>query len=295
MSMVECTRTERRTNDVPAMTIRGRFRGYKPEAEKASRKAEVKENEALTQLKAVWKDWQYHVGEGVDGNYRYISRIVESSQIVENLQYTEKDVEDFSIIVAEFQDDYLFSVKAGIFLSALINYGDGKDFVIQSRHLMAPPDYLGYLLGHENEKNVIVDGDIGNGVGLGMICGSIIVKGNADSSVGMEMKSGSIIVSGDVGHLIGSSMKGGSIVVGGNAGGIGDRISGGDITVNGDIGIRVGYWMKGGSITVKGNVGRDVGEIMTGGTINLEGNYESLSDRFRSGRIYHKGILIAGE
>jgi hypothetical protein len=209
-----------------SMAARKKFRGYKSEAKKLTREAGS-------------KDWEK--------NYQAMLLVVEK------LQYTENDVAGFSLALEEFQHEHKFFEKAGLFLSALINSGKGSDYEIHTKHLAVLFDHL----GHKNEKNITVDGDVGR-------------------ELGIEMKAGRITVNGDAGEEVGREMKGGSVTVNGNVGkGVGYFMEGGNITVNGDAGDFLGFEMKDGSITVNGNVGENVGFLMIGG------------------RIYHKGKLKA--
>jgi formylmethanofuran dehydrogenase subunit C len=255
---------ERKTADSPALAIGGRFKGYNPEEEKASSKAEVRESEAVKQMKAAWKAWKYDPDDFIRDNYRA------TLMIVKNLQYSAKDVEEFSLVLEEFQYEEGFSNKAGLFLSALINNGNESDYLIHTQHLKMPPGNLGY----KNEKNIIVNGDVGYFVGISMKGGSITVKGNAGGAVGSHMKNGSITVEGNVKGHLGSDMEGGSI------------------TVEGDAEDAVGMDMQGGTITVNGNADTNVGYGMKGGEISLEGDYRDLSGNTEGGKIYHKGNLI---
>jgi hypothetical protein len=256
---------ERKTANAPALTIGGRFGKYKDEEEKSSRKADVQESRAVKQMKDAWRAFRYDDrNTGAWGDWRYDEgwyfdtpqyRIHEDLlQIISKFRYIARDVFGFSLALVEFQDEDNFSAKAGIFLSALIDNGNDSDYVIHTKHLSVLPHFL----GHYNEKNIIVNGDVGD-------------------SVGRWMEGGSITVNGDAGDYVGSRMQGGSIAVDGNA-----RYG-------------IGLRMAGGSLTVRGNVGYMVGHYMGDGEIRLEGDYVSLSANFTSGRIYHKGKLVKGK
>jgi hypothetical protein len=238
MAMTERIVMKGRTTDAPALAIGGRLKGFGPEEEKASRKAEVKETEAIRQIKAAWKACGYNTYKRDDENYRPILHIVE------NLQCTAKDLEEFSLSLEEFQHEKDFAEKAGHFLSALINSGKESDYVIHTQHLVTPPDYLGY----KNGKNIIVKGDAGLIVGSGMKRGSISVRGNT-------------------GHWLGGLMQGGSITVEGNAGdGVGYSMKSGSITIDGNAGYDVGAKMKGGEIHLESNY-ENIADDIDGGRI----------------------------
>jgi hypothetical protein len=273
---------ERRIPEAPALAVRKRFRGYRPEAEKASKRADVRGSQSLSQIMDAWsacQSYPTHCGDRYD----------DILSVVRTLRFTAGDVEEFSLALEGFQHEDGFSEKVGFFLSALINSGDGSHYVVHTGHLEEPLWYLGYL----NEKNIIVKGDTGDGLGWMMKGGSIIVEGYGGNGTGDHMESGSITVNGDGGHYIGAGMKGGSITVNGDVKvGTGASMKGGSITVSGDAGTESGQYMFKGSITIRGNADIDVGDGMVGGDIILEGDCSSLADNIKGGRIYHKGKLI---
>lgn len=238
------------------------FARYKPEKVEEVRKSIVQESETLQQFRVLWAKIQ-NMSKPNKG-YR---DIVDG---VKQLDYSASDVENFSLILSEFQNEKQFSVRAGVMLSALINSGKDDNYVVHTRHLDTQIDYLGY----ENTKNIIVDGDAGGLLGHAMKRGRIIVKGSVGVGLGDEMHDGEIIVEKDAGYAAGSFMKGGKIRIEENAD---DNL---------------GQMMSDGLIIVRGNAGRTVGSGMKGGTILMQGHYEGLSDNIRNGRVYHKGKRI---
>jgi formylmethanofuran dehydrogenase subunit C len=280
-----------------------RFKGYKPETRKAFRKAEVMESETLKSMKDAWRSFDCDLSEVIDTKKRYRSLL----HIVEKLSYAATDVERFSYALEEFQNERYFHVKAGLFLSALINNGNDSDYVIHVKHLEIPL----WRLGYENEKNIVVNGNPGNYFCESMIRGRIVVNGDVDDCVGAWMKGGSILIRGNAGTSVGDLMTGGNIVVDGNVRGhLGKEMESGNIVVKGNGGDYAGFMMRGGSITVNGNLGDDIGDIMMGGNvtvngdaglhigdrmnageIRLWGNFKGLGSPWH-GRIYHRGKLI---
>jgi formylmethanofuran dehydrogenase subunit C len=317
----------KRIADAPALAIGGKFSKFRPEKEKASRKAEVKESEAVKQMKAAWEAYSliFNINRDIEENYDVVI------QIIKELEYTADDVWNFSLVLVEFQEEEKFSFKAGDLLSALINNGREDNYVIDTQHLTDPP----YMLGYRNCKNITINGDVGPKVGFDMEGGSIIVNGDAGWKLGCGMMNGSIIVKGDAEGEVGSSMRGGEIIVGGNTGervgylmlrgsitvngntgnDVGEMMRGGSITINGDVEDWVGKNMDNGSITVNRNAGDNVGGSLTfhdgggltgrnmfsGGEIHINGDTEGISqwvtfdermEHDHKGRIYHKGKLI---
>lgn len=202
--MTEAT-VERRIIRVPPVVAFGsRFGRYKPEEEKEVRKVEVKADRVLEQLIAAWKK----LGDG--------RRYGDALRYVADIDYSAKDVENFSITLAEFQDEERFADKAGYLLSALVNNGKDTEYVIHTHHLSQKIDYLGYA----NTKNILVDGDAGNFVGQLMKGGKITVNGKAGEGAGMWLAGGAIIVNGNVDCSVGLGMTGGEISINGEIGSI---------------------------------------------------------------------------
>jgi formylmethanofuran dehydrogenase subunit C len=255
-------KTEQKTN-ISALAIGGKFSKFGPEEEKSSRKAEVKKTEAVRHMKAAWRAYKWDYGGRESGNFDNIV------QIIKNLQYCAKDVEEFSIVLGGSQDEDKFLEKAGLFLSALINCGKDEEYLIHTKHLDILPNTIGYF----NEKNITVNGDVGDYFGRWMEGGSITINGDAGDLVGLNMKGGHIAVNENAGRGVGLWMKGGSITVGGNAEKwVGWKMKSGSITVEGDAEDMVGLNMEGGSISVEGDAGDNVGEGMSGGSITVQGN-----------------------
>jgi formylmethanofuran dehydrogenase subunit C len=265
------------------LSVSKRFGRFKDEDEKAVRAPHVVEDETLKQLKEAWNKAHLEVLENEGRCY--------SSCLfaIKGIQYTAKDVEKFSIALAEFQDMEIFYVKAGYFLSALINNCPDSDFVIHTKHLDEKINCLGLF----NTKNITIAGDAGDCLGFWMTGGKITVEGNAGEGAGKEMKNGEIVIDGDADYYLGYGMHGGKITVEGNTGNhAGKLMENGEIIVNGNGGDSLGIRMKGGKITVKGNAGEDIGFGMVSGEIHIEGDYESLADDIKRGKFYHKGRLI---
>jgi formylmethanofuran dehydrogenase subunit C len=258
-----------------------RFDKYKPEEEKVVRKIEVVENRALGRLKKAWDacDYDYDVD-------RFYARALHA---VKRMAYSAKDVENFSTALSAFQEEAGFSGKVGVFLSALINGGKGRDYVVHTSHLSMPVGYLGF----RNTKNITVWGDIQHYTGYEMKSGSITINGNVKFYIGRDMKGGSITVSGNAEAFAGYDMRRGSITVKGDIGDFaGIAMQSGTITVEGNAGEYACSNMKGGEFTILGNASVGVGHQMVGGQIRLEGDYVSIADDVGHGKIFHKGVLI---
>src|SRR5208283_402917 len=150
------------------------FGGLRPETERPVRTHKVESNPALECMKRAWAMCDdIHLP-----NYGEIYSAMRRK--IRKHQYSAKDVEDFSMVLAEFQGEENFSNKAGLFLSALINNCKEDGFLIHTVQLAKPIHSFGF----RNTKNIAIDGDIGDVVGEEMVKGAITVKGNAGGSTG---------------------------------------------------------------------------------------------------------------
>jgi formylmethanofuran dehydrogenase subunit C len=112
---------------------------------------------------------------------------------------------------------------------------------------------VGYSM---NRGKLMVDGDVGDEVGVGMSAGVIYIQGNAahfcganEHSNSIGMQGGIIFVNGNVGDQVGTGMRRGMIIVSKNTGEYaGARMVAGTILCGGSLGDRPGLGMKRGSI-----------------------------------------------
>jgi hypothetical protein len=272
-----------RTVPESGLAVSKRFGRYKDEGEKAVRVPQVAEDQTLKRLKEAFL--KVHCNDILIRRQYYDAYM----DAVRGLEYTSKDVEKFGIALAEFQDMEHFALKAGYFLSALINNCPDGDFVVHTGHLDREIGFLGLF----NTKNITIEGDAGGTLGYRMESGRIIVEGNANGAAGTSMKAGEIVINGDAAQTLGQGMKGGKITVRGNSlSHAGWLMENGEVVICGNSGNALGGSMKGGKITVRGNAGNSVGIAMTGGQILVEGDCGSLADNIRGGKIFHKGKLI---
>jgi formylmethanofuran dehydrogenase subunit C len=127
---------------------------------------------------------------------------------------------------------------------------------------------------------VRVIGDAGavDGLGTGMVDGSLIIDGDVGCEVGRAMRGGMISVSGSAGADVGVGMSGGSITIAGN---VGDRVGGAAPGAS--------RGMVGGEIIVRGHAGRDVAQAMRRGLVVIGG------DAVDAGRALIAGtVVVAG-
>src|SRR3989338_3836014 len=223
------------------------FRRYHREQRQEVRKADVKEDKALAQLKEAWKEFNCRKRRAIVDEYEVAVSIVSS------INYSSVDVGKFSIALTEFQEEKDFFSKAGLFLSALINNGKDASYTITTRHLEKPIKYLGF----RNTKNITIIGDVGADAAYKMESGVMVINGNTGGGTGYEMQGGSLEINGNAGMRLGTKMKDGTI------------------SVKKDVRAAAGLLMQGGAIVINGNANDHLGGLMEGGNIVVKGNAEN--------------------
>ena len=193
--------TVRRIRDTARASASDNFGRYKREKKQKVRSFAHEENKVVQQLKDLFRNYNWSGAIVDDSNYPEILALIK------DIKYSAKDVELFSIALAEFQDHPLFSGKAGFFLSALINGGAETNYTLHLEHLEEELCFLGY----QNTKNIRIIGNAGIWVGVGMLNGTITIEGNARFQLGMSMRGGTIILNGDAHLEVGAFMRGGEI------------------------------------------------------------------------------------
>jgi hypothetical protein len=279
-----------------------RFSRYKKQGSESARDADIAEDKAMRMALRVWKSWRYM-------NFDYGDQLKD----LEKIDYSPEDVQRFCILVKRFEEDegYAFPRKLVAILNRMMSTSSHQGFELDLNHLEAPL----VNLCENNQKDLIIRGDVGEYLGWEMKGGSILLEGQAGEGLGANMGGGSIVVNGPVGDDPGHGMKGGLIVVNGDViwdrpwggHGVGKEMSGGKLIINGDAhghvmqeslrGISqdggVGNGMSGGTIIINGYAHGDIGVRMSGGEIHLNGYYDGIPKHWISkGRIFHKGKLI---
>jgi formylmethanofuran dehydrogenase subunit C len=240
--------------EVPHMAARKRFGRYKGEESKSIRETDVTESKGLKRVVRAWEEtvkaWERSYGNGARGDFSdyYWLSIGETN----NVDCSVDEINRFSLVLASFQHIGNYHVIAGFFLSALVNSSKDGICHIDTKALDMPLEQLGYC----NEKNMVVEGNVGRDLGLDMHGGSIKIDGDAGDEVGRDLKDGLIEVSGDAGKCCGGDMEGGRVVISGNTG------------------IMLGRDMEGGIVEVLGNAEHSVGTGMRGGKIIIRGDAE---------------------
>lgn len=140
------------------------------------------------------------------------------------------------------------------------------------RNSCAKLDYIGKdAAGME----ILVEGDAGAYLGMGIKSGKIRVTGNTLGFAACEMRGGLIQIDGNAGDFLGAAlpgnkrgMRGGVVLVKGDAGDrLGDEMRGGIVLVEGEVGDYCASRMIAGTIAVMGRIGRFLGYGLKRGTV----------------------------
>jgi hypothetical protein len=191
-----------------------RFGRYKDEAEAASRRAGLKMGKALESILDAWEAsktaFQGHdmMRDRTEAAYE---SILDS---VEGRRYTGNDIQEFVVSLNGLlgEEGRVARSRAGLFISALVNAGDGHSYSIDLSGL--PPQHH---LGYRNVKNLVINGDVGDWFGMHMGCGRAEVNGNVGYEAANSMEGGEIIIHGNAGNYLGGCMRGGLVIVDGDA------------------------------------------------------------------------------
>jgi hypothetical protein len=227
----------------------------------------IKSNEKLVEFaKIFFGEWEHYNTRLVDTNHDLYSKQLNQ------IEYTYRDVLAFSRYLVVYRETDQFDLKAGVFLSALVNSGKGAKYTLDLASLNIPLSYI----GHKNTKKVRIFGDVGENAGNLAKSGILHFYGNVGDNCGFFQRGGSIIVDGNAGSNAGGNMDKGRLIINGNA----------ENTV--------GNWMSGGTIILRGDAGIELGRRISGGTIYVNGKIGSLSDDYywSGGNIFHKGKQI---
>ena len=117
-----------------------------------------------------------------------------------------------------------------------------------------------YAFAMNAEAIVKVFGDVGHGVGEGMVSGSVRIRGHAGHGAGAAMTGGTLGIYGSAGDRVGGAMRGGGLFVRGN------------------VGNDVGLGAIGGSIVIGGDAGENLGDPLSDISVYIRGQAASLSE-----------------
>jgi formylmethanofuran dehydrogenase subunit C len=146
------------------------------------------------------------------------------------------------------------------------------------------------------EGTVLVDGGVGDEVGLGMAGGSIEVRGDAGARAGgaapearRGMTGGELVVHGSAGESAGALMRRGLLAIGGRVGHhAGAGMIAGTLVAFGDVGAAAGLWSKRGSIVA-------LAEVTIPSTYRYACTYQPIHLRLTLTRLGSRYGLPVGE
>ncbi len=126
---------------------------------------------------------------------------------------------------------------------------------------------------------VIVEGDVGDYVGVLNAGATIRVERSVGKYAGDNMTAGVIVVKGDADYGAGQYCYGGTLVVHGNAGNFTATMNkGATIIVNGNVGDEVGTYMLKGDLVIVGNAGKNFANYLIRGSVYIGGQWETMGN-----------------
>lgn len=179
------------------------------------------EDKVLAELMAAWYAIPFDSFD-IERSYS------EAFMLARSLSYNGDDVGNISRALQLCRDVGHFHTRAGIFLSALVNAGEG---LFYSVNVSATPGIS--KLGYRNNKILRVRGNVGPHAGAESVRGSsMIVEGSAGYAAG-AWGSGALLVTGDAAEFAGLGARDGHIEILGSAGrNSGELLDGGSIYIH---------------------------------------------------------------
>lgn len=251
----------------PMLRARKRFGKYKDMAEESVRKPVVREDKDVKIIEKLWngcglgrilKEEQknkraltlfgqmLHFPPEIRSSYTRLRNKLSSRINPDDI--TAEKIQKFSIALEEHSHEKNYGIKAGLFLTALMELSRETEFILNS---VSPIDCLGAF----SSKKITVIGNVGDFLGAESYGAVIIVEGDAEYGTGIGMRNSKITVS-NTGELGGAFTNNSSFTVLENAGpGLGSHMNGGVILLKGNAAGSVGDGMKDGLIVIEGNVG----------------------------------------
>jgi glutamate synthase domain-containing protein 3 len=124
---------------------------------------------------------------------------------------------------------------------------------------------------------VIIQGNIGDYVGVLNAGATIKVTQNAARYVADNMTAGAVIVEGNADYGAGQYCYGGTVIVRGNAGDFTATMNkGATIIIGGDVGDEAGTYMLKGDLIVIGNAGENFANYLIRGNVYIGGQWKSI-------------------
>ncbi len=143
----------------------------------------------------------------------------ELSQLLGNVRYSATEVKETIQRIDSAKEGY------NIFRDAMINSCRDKEITLPQKDA----SFYEYLGNGLIDKELVIEGSVGNYAGTGNKNGKITIKGNAGEKTGYGMKGGTLIIDGEAATIEG--LEGGEIYVHGEAKIYNDTMKGGKVFI----------------------------------------------------------------
>ncbi len=152
-----------------------------------------------------------------------------------------------------------------------------KEAIVKGPVIVRNAAHLHGLVAGFKDREVTIEGESGDYLGVLNDGTTIKVKGSAGRYLADNMTRGTVIVEGDSDYGVGAYCYGGTILVRGNAGDFTAVMNkGAKIIIEGDVGDEVATYMLAGDLVIVGNAGKNLGNYLIRGNIFIGGEWESL-------------------
>ncbi len=175
------------------MNIENYLQDIEEQAVQEESKILVVENPVVEELCRTYELWNGSVQTG-DSVYVMHSK---SCVCIGANKFPSRDIKAFSLALKKYEEWFSF-YRAGVFLSALINTSEEKNFDLLFGLLEIIPNWIGCFL---DGKNVNINGKATQCLGYAMSSGKIEISGSAGYQIGAESTGGEIHVSGAIGRI----------------------------------------------------------------------------------------------
>lgn len=139
---------------------------------------------------------------------------------LQGIEFTVEDVEDMCVELDNTNGTATpLGAPSGLFIAAMCNYAQDRDFRLNLRTFTRRWPFLGYRL--PRGRRLQLEGDVGDFVGAMLEGGEVTVAGNAGNYAGIGMRSGRLQIGYSSGKHTGEGMRGGTIRVQGRIEGLG--------------------------------------------------------------------------
>ncbi len=223
--MSERRELKTRANVASILPVASLFSRYKPEKEQLVRKPMVVVDEVLTQLLEAWANFNPPFISDPNDFCMYYDV---ACKLLKGINYSARDIEKFSIALTQ-RNRFYEGMLTGVFLSALVNEGEGMEYRIYTENLEKSPWYMGLM----NKKKITIFGSVGGECGNSMYGGEIEITGSAHYSIAHTTFGGKITVHGEFTGEVGINASHATLVLNGDPARIWCYHYSGEVYVNG--------------------------------------------------------------